>query len=283
MKKILVPCDFSKPAIDAFRFALDIAERSKGTIKLVHVIELPIMNDTVLMPVLNFEEQLLKELRQNADERFKKLSEKYSKEGVKVKWEVQFGVPSRMLVDVINAEGIDLVIMGSHGASGLREYFIGSNAEKMIRRASVPVLVTKAYYKGPVKHIVFPNALETEHQGELVKKVKALQNFFGAHLHLVWINTPLNFTSDVITQKRLRDFAKHFALKDYSINIFNHPNEEEGIIYFTQSIKGDIVAMGTHGRKGFTHLLNGSIAEDIANHADTLLWTYSPNTEKANS
>ena len=63
MKKILVPCDFSKPAINAFKFALDIAERSVGTITLVHVIELPVMHDTGLMPVLSFEEQLLKELK----------------------------------------------------------------------------------------------------------------------------------------------------------------------------------------------------------------------------
>ncbi|WP_276370143.1 universal stress protein [Chryseolinea sp. H1M3-3] len=283
MKKILVPCDFSKPAVNAFRFALDVAERSKGTIQLVHVIELPVMHDTVLMPVLNFEEQLLKELRQKANEQFQKLSDKYSREGVKVKWEVDFGVPSKTILDVITAEAIDLVIMGSHGASGLREYFIGSNAEKMIRKAPVPVLITKDYYKGPIKNIVFPNTLDTENQSELIAKVKALQNFFGAHLHLVWINTPLNFTSDVVTQQRLHDFAKRFAFKDYSVNIFNHPNEEEGIIHFTQFVKGDIIAMGTHGRKGLTHLINGSVAEDVANHTESLLWTYTLKNEPVES
>ncbi len=283
MKKILVPCDFSKPAINAFRFALDVAERSKGTINLVHVIELPVMHDTVLMPVLNFEEQLLKELRQKANEQFQKLSEKYSREGVKVKWEVDFGAPSKMILDVIKAEEVDLVIMGSHGASGLREYFIGSNAEKMIRKAPVPVLITKDYYKGPIKNIVFPNTLDTENQSELIAKVKALQNFFGAHLQLVWINTPLNFTSDVVTHQRLHDFAKRFALKDYSVNIFNHPNEEEGIIHFTQFVKGDIIAMGTHGRKGLTHLINGSVAEDVANHTESLLWTYTLKNEPVES
>ncbi len=46
MKKILVPCDFSKPAINALKFALDIAERSGGSVILAHVIELPVMYDT---------------------------------------------------------------------------------------------------------------------------------------------------------------------------------------------------------------------------------------------
>lgn len=274
MKKILVPCDFSKPAINAYRFALDIAERSKGTVKLVHVIELPVMHDTVLMPVLNFEQQLLKELREKAADQFKKVTEKYKTEGVKVSWEVEFGAPSRTLLEIITAQSVDLVIMGSHGASGLREYFIGSNAEKIIRKSPVPVLITKDYTKGAIKNIVFPNTLDTENQTELVAKVKALQSFFDAKLHLVWINTPLNFTSDVITQQRLQNFAKRFSLKDYTINIFNHPNEEDGIIHFTKFVKGDIIAMGTHGRKGITHLINGSVAEDVANHTDSLIWTY---------
>ena len=279
MKKILVPCDFSKPAINALKFALDIAERSKGVISLVHVIELPVMHDTVLMPVLSFEEQLLKELKEKADSQFKKIIEKYKREGVKVSWKVEFGPISRTLLEIILVESIDLVIMGSHGASGLREYFIGSNAEKIIRKSPVPVLVTKDYPEGSIKNIVFPNTWDIENQPELINKVKALQKFFNAHLHLVWINTPVNFTSDVVTRQRLEDFAKHFALKDYSVNIFNYPNEEEGIIQFTQFVGGDIIAMGTHGRKGITHLINGSVAEDVANHTKSLIWTFSMKNE----
>jgi nucleotide-binding universal stress UspA family protein len=147
----------------------------------------------------------------------------------------------------------------------------------------VPVLVTKDYYKGPVKNIVFPNSLDSENQAELVARVKELQKFFKAHLHLVWINTPLNFSSDAITHQRLQAFASHFALKDYSINIFNHYNEEDGIIQFTKFVKGDIIAMGTHGKKGITHLLNGSIAEDVANHTDSVIWTYAMKNEPVES
>lgn len=266
MKKILVPCDFSKPAINAYRFALDVAQQSKGTIHLLHVIELPVMHDTVIMPVLNFEEQLLKELREKAENQFNKIDEKYKAEGVKVTFKVEFGPVSRMIRDYIETESIDLVVMGSHGASGACEIFIGSNAEKIIRNSPAPVLVMKEYYKGQIKNIVFPNMLDTENQEDLVMKVKALQHFFKAHLHLVWINTPLNFASDTDTHKRLEAFAKRFMLKDYTVNVFNHRDEEQGILEFTSFIKGDLIAMGTHGRRGISHLINGSLAEDIVNH-----------------
>ena len=283
MKKILVPCDFSKPALNAFKFALDIAERSGGTVILVHVIELPVMHDTVLMPVLSFEEELLKDLKAKAVAQFKKIIEKNKRERVKISSHVEFGPISRRLSEMIVAQSADVVVMGSHGASGLKEYFIGSIAEKIIRKSPVPVLVTKDYYEGPVKNIVFPNSLDKENQAELVARVKELQKFFKAHLHLVWINTPLNFSSDAITHIRLQTFAKRFALKDYSIHIFNHYNEEDGIIQFTKFVKGDIIAMGTHGKKGITHLLNGSIAEDVANHTDSVIWTYTMKNEPVES
>lgn len=273
MKKILVPFDFSKPAINAYRFALDIASRSKGMIQLIHVVEIPVLHDTILMPVLNFEEQLLNDLKEKAALEFKKLTEKFNTGGVKVTSNVVFGIPSRSILDHIREGNIDLVVMGSHGASGLREYFIGSNAEKIIRNSPVPVLITKNYPKGEIKNIVFPNTLDTEDQDGLIKNVKALQSFFKASLHLVWINTPLNFTSDVITHQKLKAFAKHYTLKDYTLNIFNHPNEEGGIINFSRLVKGDLITMGTHGRKGFTHLINGSLAEDVANHTDSPIWT----------
>jgi nucleotide-binding universal stress UspA family protein len=274
MKKILIPCDFSKTAINAFRFALDVARQSKGTVHLLHVIELPIMHDSLLMPVLNFEQELLNELKEDAGKKFNKIKAKYS-EGVSVIATTVFGSVPRMIQDYITQQAIDLVVMGSHGASGVREFFIGSNAEKMVRHAPVPVLVIKNYYEGPVKNIVFPNTMDTENQEDLVMRVKALQHFFKAHLHLVWINTPVNFTSDTVTSERLEAFASRFMLKDYTISIFNHTDEERGILEFSNAVKGDLIAMGTHGRKGIAHLLNGSLAEDIVNHTKGLVWTYS--------
>lgn len=275
MKKILVPCDFSKPSINAFSYALDIAKQSKGSIHLLNVIELPVLQDTVLMPVLNFEQELFKELKEKAVSEYSKMLKKYNTEGVNVETKVHFGTLSTMVVDYIADHSIDLVLMGSHGVSGVREFFVGSNTEKIVRNSPVPVLVLKNYKKGQIKNIVFPNSLDTEGQEDLIMKVKALQNFHKATLHIVWINTPVNFTPDSFTTKRLNDFAKRFMFKDFTINIFNDFHEEDGIIQFANSIKGDLIAMGTHGRKGISRLLVGSLAEDVVNHVGNMIWTYS--------
>lgn len=275
MKRILVPCDFSDQAISAFRFAAEVSAKSRGEIHLLNVVEVPVVHDSVLMPVMAFEEALFKELREKAEKHFKKMEAKYGPEGVKIKSSVIFGPVYRMLIDYIEDQKIDLVIMGTKGASGVREVLIGSNTEKVVRNSPVPVIAIKKFVKGStIKNIVFPNTLDTEHQEDLVMKVKALQNFFGATVHIVWINTPTNFTRDSITLKRLEAFAKRFMLKDYTLNVFNDPYEEGGIVSFTLDREADMIAMGTHGRKGLAHMLSGSVAEDIVNHVDCPIWTY---------
>jgi nucleotide-binding universal stress UspA family protein len=276
MKKILVPCDFSEQAIHAFRFAADIAAQANGEIHLVNVVEVPVLHDSVLMPVMAYEEALFKELREKAEKQFVKLIAKHAAHVRHVESKVIFGPVYRMLYDYIEDYGIDLVVMGTKGASGMKEILIGSNAEKMVRNSPVPVIAIKKYIKSStIKNIVFPNTLDTEKQENLVSKVKELQNFFKARLHIVWINTPTNFTRDSITYKRLNTFAKRFMLKDFTLNVFNDPYEEAGIVNFTKDVEGDMIVMGTHGRKGVAHLFSGSVAEDIVNHTECPIWTYS--------
>ncbi len=273
MKKILVPCDFSAPAINAYRFALDVAALSNGTVYVLNVIELPVIPNTVFTPVRSLGTALRREMSIKAYENFDKISTRYKRDNVKVVSNVEFGIPSKTILNYVKKHSIDLVMMGSHGANGLKEYFVGSNTEKIVRLSTVPVMVVKDFYMGPVKNIVFPNALDVENQKDLIRKIKALQAFFKAHLHLVWINTPENFTSDTFTLKRLNAFAKRFTLRDFTINIFNHLSEEAGIIQFTDAIHADLIAMGTHGRKGLSHMMAGSMTEDVTNHGKSLIWT----------
>ncbi len=91
MKKILVPCDFSDAAIQAFRMAIDIAYKSDGEIILLNVIETPFFQDTILMPTLYFEEKLFNDLKIAAHKNFKLLKDKWVKNNVKVSCFTEFG------------------------------------------------------------------------------------------------------------------------------------------------------------------------------------------------
>jgi nucleotide-binding universal stress UspA family protein len=63
-------------------------------------------------------------------------------------------------------------------------------------------------------------------------------------------------------------------LSNYTLSIFNDLSEEEGIIHFAEAVNADLIAMATHGRTGFAHVLVGSIAEDVVNHARKPVLTF---------
>lgn len=281
MKKILVPFDFSEQATDAFRFALQMAKQSKSQVHLLHVVELPVLHDTVLMPTLSFEEENLKDMQKNAGLKLERLIKRHSTSEVRVETKVEFGSTSVTILDYIDKNEIDQVVMGTKGATGMKEILIGSNTEKIVRACHVPVIAVKKFSNPrQIRNIVFPNTLETDSNEDLVTKVKALQQSLNATLHIVWINTPFNFKQDLETREDLNRFAKRHLMKDYTLSIFNDMDEETGIINFTHSIHADIIALGTHGRKGLAHILVGSLAENLVNHADRPVWTYTIKKER---
>jgi nucleotide-binding universal stress UspA family protein len=274
MKKILVPCDFSDPAVQAFKMAVEIADRSRGEVILLNVVELPVMHESVLMPTLSFEEAFIKEMKEHAEKNFVKMRDKWAKDGPKVSWSVEFGGTTPTIREFVKEKKIDLIVMGTHGATGMKEFFIGSNTEKIVRMAGVPVIAIKKQVKlDSIKNIVFPNTVNME-QEELTLNVKALQNFFKATLHVLYINTPSSFKRDIDVKPQLKAFAKRFMLKDYTLNVWNDYNEEEGLKNFANDVKADLIVMATHGRRGLNHLMSGSIAEDAVNHINCPIWTY---------
>ena len=120
MKKILVPCDFSDSAIQAFKLAVDIANKSNGEIILLNVIELPVMHNTVLMPTLNFEQAFLTDMKANSEKNFTKMKAKWAKEGPKVSSFVEYGPITTSISQFVEEKKIDLIVMGTKGASGFK-------------------------------------------------------------------------------------------------------------------------------------------------------------------
>jgi nucleotide-binding universal stress UspA family protein len=274
MKKILVPCDFSDPAVQAFKMAVEIANQSNGEVVLLNVVELPVMHESVLMPTLSFEEAFIKDMKAHAEKNFTKMKDKWAQEGPKVSSFVEFGGTTPTIRDFVKDKKIDLIVMGTHGASGVKEFFIGSNTEKIVRTSGVPVIAIKKQVKlSSIKNIVYPTTGDVNHE-EIVTQVKALQNFFKATLHVLYVNTPSAFRRDMEIKPQLKAFAKRFMLKDYTLNVWNDYSEEEGLKNFVFENKADMVAMGTHGRRGLNHLMSGSIAEDAVNHINCPIWTY---------
>lgn len=279
MKKILVPTDFSKPAQNAIDVASDIAKKANAQLILLHVVEEASgtsFNITGEVDVSGgWEDKLFTmKLIERSKKQMAKLHEEVKATGVKVQQELRLGTAFHGMRDIITEQKVDLVVMGTAGHSKLAEMIIGTNTEKVVRHAKCPVLtVHKKPTTTDFKDIVYATAMSKDEE-VFSRIVRNTQQLYGSTVHLVRINTPGNFQRDAVIKKYMQDFAKKLQLKNYTINIFNDLTEEEGIIYFADSINADLIAMATHGRTGFAHVLAGSIAEEVVSHSKRPVLTF---------
>ena len=279
MKKILVPTDFSKPAMIAAEVAADIAKKANAELTLLHVVEEAVGNSLNVEGQVTadgrWEERLFTmKLIEKAKKQLTKLVEDPRFEGVRVKQELRIGSPYHGMNTIITERKVDLVVMGTAGHSELEQMIIGSNTEKIVRRSHCPVLTMHSKPASKeFKNIVYATSMDKDEE-VFSRIVRATQKLYDATIHLVRINTPGNFQRDVVVKKYMQDFAKKLQLKNFTLNVFNDVSEEEGIIYFADSIDADLVAMATHGRTGFAHVLAGSIAEDVVSHSKRPVLTF---------
>src|SRR5690554_3141199 len=271
MKKLLVPTDFSEQAENALKVAVQISKKRNGEIFLLHSIELPVQYATARensgIPEPLFYMKL-------ARKQFQEFKEKPFLKDVVVNDLVGHNEIFEEIEEACEAHDIDLIIMGSTGASGFKEMFVGSNTEKVVRTSSTPVLVIKDRYPNfEIEDFVFATDFSDKIK-DAFSQAKEVANILGATIHLLFVNTPANFKTSKESERTMEDFVKEMDLTNYTLNVYNDVSVEKGILNFTKSINVQLIGMATHGRKGISHFLNGSISEDMVNHAKIPIITF---------
>ena len=279
MKKILVPTDFSDIANNALEEAIHIAKRLKTEIVLLTVVEEGSSGSIRITG-----EMMQKDVRENiyfinlvekSKERLAELINKYSNE-VTIYPEIRMGNPFYSISDIVADHDVDFIVMGTRGSSGLEELIIGSNTEKVVRHAKCPVLTVHDKSAYNYKDIIYATSFDDDEKG-LIDLLKKFQGTYNSTVHLVWVNTPNNFERDKLTKIRMRQFIEKHNLSNCTLNIYSDISEEDGIISFAEEKNADMIAMITHGRTGFAHMIAGSIAEDVVNHTKRPVLTFSVN------
>ncbi len=273
MQRILVPCDFSSPAQEAYKLAAGIAAKNNGEVLLLHVINIPVVYDPGLGGLPYTDPTLLEDLEAAGIKNFETLLSDASIPAVRSSYHITNGDILSCILEYSEEKNIDLIVMGTTGSSGLAEIFIGSNTEKVVRHAQVPVLaVRKAPAIDSVKNILLPSTLSLEH-ATFMNQVKAVQDFFQAVLHILLINTPSRFRNHAEANEALDAFARHHQLKNYKTHLSNYSGETDGIIDYANEEQVDLVLMGTHARTGLAHLFSGSVTESVVNRIQYPVWT----------
>ena len=279
MKKILVPTDFAKPAQWATEVAIGIAKRANGQIVLLHIVEQPTTEsfnvEGQVFDGPGWEDKLftLKLIERNKQQ-LEQAAKAVEDAGVIATCVLRLGNPYHGMRAVITEQDVDLVVMGTSGRSTFEDVLIGSNTERVVRHSKCPVLtVHQKPTADAFANIVYASSL-MDNEKEFAQVVKNAQELYHAKIHLVRINTPMNFQPDHEVKRVMQEFARKVKLTAYTLNVFSDRSEEEGILHFASSVNADLIAMATHGRTGFSQVLAGSIAENVVNHASRPVLTF---------
>jgi len=142
LRKILVPTDFSVHSAKAIEAAVSLAKAYGGKVHLLHAYHLPMlvgMPDEVVIPP-----DFWTTVRDTAARKLEKAAQKVKAEGVEVESHLVEFVPSDAIVQAAKDLGVDLIVMGTRGLTGLKHVLLGSVAERTLRLAPCPVLTVKA-------------------------------------------------------------------------------------------------------------------------------------------
>ncbi len=167
MKRILVPTDFSEHAEDALKVAAQIAKKNNSEIIILHMLELPHQTNDAILGGISIPESML--FMKKANEMLDQVSEKPYLDGIEVTEIVKMDKPIHGITQISKEHNIDLIVMGSHGSSGVEELFIGSNTEKVVRNSDIPVLVIKKTFQTSMHPMLFSHPISRKKPKNLSK------------------------------------------------------------------------------------------------------------------
>ncbi len=272
LRKVLVATDFSEPSRVAVEGAALIAAARHADVLVVHVF------DTT-------RDALIAEARRAEEERALRLKlegtcGELAHGGVTATPLLLEGFPDEMIADAARAQAVDLVVVGSHGRTGPRRVLVGSVAEHVVRMSDGPVLVVRAPTTSSFTRILAATDFTPQAERALETAVELAAP--GASIDVVhFIQFPAKLAEPspfldeaVVSQaeneahKRGQEAVARHRRPDMQMRFATGiGGARDGILQRLESEQHDLVALGSHGRRGVRRFLLGSVAQAILRHA----------------
>lgn len=281
--KILLATDFSDCAALAQDYALLLASTWKAELAMLHVLELQPGMD----PDLPVNRGYLEQLRKDAEQQLIQLRAQLARRGLTGESRHVTGVPSLRIAQEAAETGADLVVLGTHGRTGLAHVLLGSTAERVVASSPCPVLTVRtprgqasAMVTSSIWRLLVPVDF-SDASLEALEYAARLAKPCRASLTLLHVMEPvaygLDFTlapgEDARTAKarletRLAELAAPLAAQGLAVDHFvRGGTPADSIVDGTSCQAHDLIVMGTHRRRGLAHLAGGSVAESVLRQA----------------
>lgn len=275
MESIIIPTDFSENANNATRFAMHLNKKLNAEVHLFHSYVLPVYATDV--PVISPDLASVKSDSMASIQKLKSwLGKEFPESQEKIHVSISAGYPDTEIPDISKTERASLVVMGTTGASGLKDAIFGTNTASVIGKLDCPLLVVPegARFKD-IKKIVFSTNF-AENDTENVESIINFAKYFDSEVILLHIakgnlNIPFEYNSIETFCQRMKDA---YGFEKLSFKLMENPNVEEGIEQFIHEVNGDLLVMTNRHRLVFQKLFDRSLTRKMALHTHIPLMVF---------
>lgn len=265
--RILIPMDFSETGHLALEHGVFMASLFKAELYLLHVMELFDYPYTLYDPLLvspNYEDEFQKNINKSMEEEAQKIRAQH---GLNV---IPIVTRGRVVTEIVGAaknNKIDLIVMGTHGAKGFEEFFIGSNAHRTVTVSPCPVITiqTQTQKKGFTNIVApFDNTL---HSRQKVDYLILLAKHYGAFVHILGLMTEDDDENKfMIKIESVEGALKHAKVK-YERKIVIGTNLAIEAMNYSNQVQGDLIMTMTDHESHLNGIFLGAFAKQIINHS----------------
>jgi len=267
IKNILIPTDFSETANLAVAHGANMAHLFKAKIFLLHAVETTMYTGGPGEPVLVQEAE---KIYQMGVEQLKKVAaEITAKYDVEITELTVSGKPAASIAEAVKDNNIDIIMMGTHGASGFEEFFMGSNAHKVVNLSKCPVISIRLTTPTiGFSNIIMPIA-NGLHSRQKVNNIIEIASKYNSTVHVLGILE----TNDTIEDNKFEiklDTVKHSLTKaniKFTTKMVRAHNPAVEAMKFSEEVGGDLIVIMTDHESDLTGMFLGTVAKQIVNHS----------------
>lgn len=292
-RRILVGTDFSPTAAVAVDWAVELARQQGARVELVHAVALPpsvpeYVSPSAIVPAPVFDEEVRRAARARLEKEAAALRGRSGDGGIEADVWLALGTPSTVICDRAAETGALAIVVGTRGLTGLRHLLLGSTAERVVQKAPCPVLsVHPEDRPRALRTVLIPTDFseDAERAIHTARKLLAPLSPPPEDTRLVLLhafNLPIEYTAygpiptsvhylqdtGLDAERRLQEMADRLIAEGLSADwVAREGDPSVVIVEEAERRQADLIAMGTHGRSGLRHLLLGSTAERVVQHA----------------
>lgn len=265
IKNILFPTDFSQNANKALVYAADIVNRSNGILYLLNVYDIPIIAPSSMdAGELEAEQAITKDARELAEAMLEQLIDDNSLHNLRCVCLVNEGNVKDEILKAIENNPVDLVVMGTKGASAEREIFMGSVTKNVIQFSTAPVLaIPQAATFKPISKIVHATNLEND-ESNLLSYIVELAKLYSADITALHVNK--DFTSGDRNTIVLNDIARSTSYTRISCKEIMGSDVVECLDKYIRDKEADVLAMTSYTTSLINRILHKSLTKEMLLH-----------------